>query len=92
MQRKFTPKQAGAFWILGALDGRALGTLALDWLGEHDSPSLRKLAGEEKTSVTEHSDMFEKVLKELQVDLSSKNDACVIVSSYFAKQILSGEL
>jgi hypothetical protein len=92
MQRKFTPKQAGAFWILKALEGKELGMLALHWLEERDSPSLRQLAGEKDTSLTEHSDVFEKVLKELQVDLSSKNAACAIVAASFAEQILSGEL
>jgi len=88
-------KLAAAYWKLNLLDSYDLVRIAIEALeADTDTPSLRILAGENPrySALGELDPMFEKALKELDINLPSFEQAFHQIIKQHAEQIVAGTI
>jgi hypothetical protein len=80
-----------AKWALGLIPGEALPRIATDALEAGlDTPSLRLLAGEMRTTLGETGPIFDEALDELGVPVPDRSRAALVVAREYATQISDG--
>lgn len=78
---------------LGMLFTKELPQIGLAILGAgSDTPSLRRLAGEDGSDCEESRKLFVKSLFELGIEVPSESEAGMIISKAIAQDVLSGNL
>jgi hypothetical protein len=84
---------AASYYTLGKVWGEELPKIALAALEQGlDSKSLRILAGEAKTTISETGPLFEKARSELHIQLPDFQEAAYTIVYYRVQQILTSEL
>ena len=86
-------KDSLAFYKLKLIRSEQLPELATQALEDGlDTPSLRLLAGEFNPVMSEVGPLYENVLKELNLELPSQQEAYYAIAKYYSKQIVNSEL
>ncbi len=86
-----TPKTAIALWALGRIPSEQLPIIAYQWLeAGWDSPTLRILAGERNSIMSEVGPMFEAVLEELGFVVPALDNVVAYLARESAQKIVDG--
>jgi hypothetical protein len=91
---RLTPKILAAQWILGDLRGEDMPSLAADLLeAGFDSPSLRRLAGENPApSTADVKELVDKMFSEIAAPYPiSETDTKLILTRQIAREVIAGE-
>ena len=84
---------AAAYWALDQLPGEDIPDIAAQAVSHGlESPSLLLLAGEQAAPKRNLADLFEKALREADIEIPAKNDAVRVVARYYAAQIADSSI
>ena len=88
-----TPAFCAALFVLGRVSSEELSNYAVDWIAEGlDSPSLRRLAGTESPIMSETGPLFLQTLRELGIEIPTRDQSLMILAKDYAQKILDGSL
>ena len=86
-----SPRQAAAFWVVGALSADDMSRLAMQWLDQDiSSGSIAILASEPKITMRDHGALFEKCLREAGAGLPSEREAAWLYIQTLLQAVATG--